>query len=531
MINSLVENKKHVPYRDSKLTRLLSDALGGNSKTCLLITASPSKYNQDETVSTLRFGSRAKSIKNTAKINQELSVAEYKKLLDKHKKKEEFLKGEIRVLQSQNEVLIQQCKEHNIDISRIMKSKGGGTLSALHHHADNNTTALVTMVPSQSNARSTAKQIEALQAKLETISDAKSQLEESLDKKREELEDVTQEKNEYESHLEEAEEQNKELQKRYEELFQSHEHLQKLFASLASGNNAESRFTAEKGQWQEDRMQFLEDLRNKDNRIEELNEVQSQNEQIIQSLKRRLHDAEQRANSAMSLQIEGQDQGLNLSPSSSPKGNMSSTLAANGTVNGKNKKVQHQHNVSNMSHSSTSSLSEPMRAKIVTLADTAKKLRAQNEKMAEETRKLRSKLKAYKTRDEVNKQLRENWNKQLNQMEQAVLLANEIYNRERTRHEAEIAEKDVEILKLRKFLLSFTNRHTKGRSSLMGGPANGTMNGAPNGQRSKGNVPGARSSKIVKPKVIGGGHKALKGRRVGLTRSRHGLHNEQKSED
>ena len=88
-------------------------------------------------------------------------------------------------------------------------------------------------------------------------------------------------------------------------------------------------------------------------------------------------------------------------------------------------------------------MSEGMKAKIVTLTDTAKKWRAQNEKIIEETLKLRAKVKAYKTRDEVNKQLRENWNKQLNQMEQAVLLANEIYNRERTRHEAEIAEKDV----------------------------------------------------------------------------------------
>jgi len=63
VINSLVESKKHIPYRDSKLTRLLSDALGGNSKTCLVVTASPVKYNEEETVSTLRFGQRAKSIK------------------------------------------------------------------------------------------------------------------------------------------------------------------------------------------------------------------------------------------------------------------------------------------------------------------------------------------------------------------------------------------------------------------------------------------------------------------------------------
>jgi len=148
--------------------------------------------------------------------------------------------------------------------------------------------------------------------------------------------------------------------------------------------------------------------------------------------------------------------------------------------------------------------------------------------MAEENRKLRSKLKAYKTRDEVNKQLRENWNKQLNQMEQAVLLANEIYNRERTRHEAEIAEKDVEILKLRKFLLSFTNRHTKGKSSMAGDGA-GDSNGHANGGRGGGSK--MRSSKIVKPKVIGGGHK-VKGRRaINPTMSRRAIHSEQKSGD
>lgn len=118
VINSLVENKKHVPYRDSKLTRLLSDALGGNSKTMLIVTASPSKYNQDETVSTLRFGTRAKSIKNEAKVNQELSVSEYKKLLEKARKREEILKQQIRSLQSQNDALLKACKDNDVDVSK-----------------------------------------------------------------------------------------------------------------------------------------------------------------------------------------------------------------------------------------------------------------------------------------------------------------------------------------------------------------------------------------------------------------------------
>jgi kinesin family protein 5 len=74
---------KHIPYRDSKLTRILQESLGGNSRTTLIINCSPSSYNEAETLSTLRFGIRAKSIKNTARVNQELSPLELKGLLQK----------------------------------------------------------------------------------------------------------------------------------------------------------------------------------------------------------------------------------------------------------------------------------------------------------------------------------------------------------------------------------------------------------------------------------------------------------------
>lgn len=61
VITALTDGKStHVPYRDSKLTRILSESLGGNSKTCLIITCSPSIYNEQETISTLKFGKRAK---------------------------------------------------------------------------------------------------------------------------------------------------------------------------------------------------------------------------------------------------------------------------------------------------------------------------------------------------------------------------------------------------------------------------------------------------------------------------------------
>lgn len=87
VINSLTDGKsKHVPYRESKLTRILSESLGGNAKTTLIITCSPSTYNDMETISTLRFGTAARNIKNKPKVNKELTVAEMKKALNKNLK-------------------------------------------------------------------------------------------------------------------------------------------------------------------------------------------------------------------------------------------------------------------------------------------------------------------------------------------------------------------------------------------------------------------------------------------------------------
>ncbi|KAI8845163.1 P-loop containing nucleoside triphosphate hydrolase protein [Chytriomyces cf. hyalinus JEL632] len=86
VINALTDGKSsHVPYRDSKLTRILQESLGGNSRTTLIINCSPSSFNETETISTLRFGMRAKTIKNKAKINAELSPGELKNLLKKAK--------------------------------------------------------------------------------------------------------------------------------------------------------------------------------------------------------------------------------------------------------------------------------------------------------------------------------------------------------------------------------------------------------------------------------------------------------------
>lgn len=72
VISSLVDGKSsYVPYRDSKLTRLLQDSLGGNTKTVMIANIGPADYNTDETLSTLRYASRAKHIENKPRINED----------------------------------------------------------------------------------------------------------------------------------------------------------------------------------------------------------------------------------------------------------------------------------------------------------------------------------------------------------------------------------------------------------------------------------------------------------------------------
>ncbi|WCJ28250.1 ATP binding microtubule motor family protein [Euphorbia peplus] len=75
VINALVEHSAHIPYRDSKLTRLLRDSLGGKTKTCIIATISPSAHSLEETLSTLDYAHRAKNIKNKPEANQKMSKA------------------------------------------------------------------------------------------------------------------------------------------------------------------------------------------------------------------------------------------------------------------------------------------------------------------------------------------------------------------------------------------------------------------------------------------------------------------------
>lgn len=87
VIKALTDHAEHIPYRDSKLTRLLQESLGGNYKTTLIVNCSPHPRNLEDTINTLKFAQRAKTIKNKATVNIKKSPEAYMRMIEELKKK------------------------------------------------------------------------------------------------------------------------------------------------------------------------------------------------------------------------------------------------------------------------------------------------------------------------------------------------------------------------------------------------------------------------------------------------------------
>ncbi|OWZ77152.1 kinesin family member 11 [Cryptococcus neoformans Bt85] len=118
VISALVEKGSHIPYRESKLTRLLQDSLGGRTKTCIVATISPTRSNMEETLSTLDYAIRAKSIRNRPEVNAHLTKTG---LLKEYVGDIERLKAELAATREKNGIYIpeDQWREmHEIQVKQ-----------------------------------------------------------------------------------------------------------------------------------------------------------------------------------------------------------------------------------------------------------------------------------------------------------------------------------------------------------------------------------------------------------------------------
>ncbi|KIW20748.1 hypothetical protein PV08_01326 [Exophiala spinifera] len=113
VINALVDRSAHIPYRESKLTRLLQDSLGGRTKTCIIATVSPAKSNLEETISTLDYAFRAKNIRNKPQVNSMISK---KTLLREFTNEIEKLKSELIATRQRNGVYLTNDQYEEITV-------------------------------------------------------------------------------------------------------------------------------------------------------------------------------------------------------------------------------------------------------------------------------------------------------------------------------------------------------------------------------------------------------------------------------
>lgn len=113
VISALSENSLHIPYRDSKLTRLLQDSLGGNSKTIMIANIGPANYNYEETLTTLRYANRAKNISNKPILNEDPDDAKLNAYLQEIEALKKLIAEREELQKRENFIIIGDSSDEN----------------------------------------------------------------------------------------------------------------------------------------------------------------------------------------------------------------------------------------------------------------------------------------------------------------------------------------------------------------------------------------------------------------------------------
>ncbi|KAK3341800.1 P-loop containing nucleoside triphosphate hydrolase protein [Lasiosphaeria hispida] len=149
VINALVDRSSHIPYRESKLTRLLQDSLGGRTKTCIIATVSPAKSNLEETISTLDYAFRAKNIRNKPQVN---ALINRRTLLRDFTSEIERLKSELIATRQRNGVYLSNENYEEItaqnESRRILTEEQAAKIETLENNLRNKVQELFSLTSS-----------------------------------------------------------------------------------------------------------------------------------------------------------------------------------------------------------------------------------------------------------------------------------------------------------------------------------------------------------------------------------------------
>jgi len=189
VINALVDKGSHIPYRESKLTRLLQDSLGGRTKTCIIATVSPAKSNLEETISTLDYAFRAKNIRNKPQVNQ---MVNKKTLLKEFTFEIERLKSELIATRQRNGVYLTNENYEEITVEsesrRILSEEQAARIETMETNLRNKVQELYSLT---SNFMALKRENDSTQILLDETKDVLDQTELVLSNTRQTLAEET----------------------------------------------------------------------------------------------------------------------------------------------------------------------------------------------------------------------------------------------------------------------------------------------------------------------------------------------------
>merc|ERR1719427_2183337 len=187
VISALADGRKsHIPYRDSKMTRILQDSLGGNCRTTIFICCSGASYNDAETRSTMMFGVRAKTIKNSVQANVELTADQWRKKYEKERDRAKQFANMVAHLEKE---LTRWRNGETVPTDEQVNTKNRASLASLAQ--ENITAPSITQIQQQIHS-SDSLVTSSTSESLVTDDDRNSQLYKMMDDKDEEINQISQ---------------------------------------------------------------------------------------------------------------------------------------------------------------------------------------------------------------------------------------------------------------------------------------------------------------------------------------------------